>query len=92
MRASQPAEWDKARVVLLCQPSTETLFAILETNSANFLYPFDLKKAIEEHKNYRRKLEEFGAKVYDVREMLINKCDDPGNLRRLREFALNSVK
>ncbi|RSN68033.1 hypothetical protein D9Q81_07050 [Candidatus Korarchaeum cryptofilum] len=92
MRASQPAEWDKARVVLLCQPSTETLFAILETNSANFLYPFDLKKAIEEHRNYRRKLEEFGAKVYDVREMLINKCDDPGNLRRLREFALNSVK
>ena len=92
MRASQPAEWDKARVVLLCQPSTETLFAILETNSANFLYPFDLKKAIEEHKNYRRKLEEFEAKVYDVREMLINKCDDPGNLRRLREFALNSVK
>jgi arginine deiminase len=92
VRASQPAEWDKARVVLLCQPSTETLFAILETNSANFLYPFDLKKAIEEHRNYRRKLEEFGAKVYDVREMLINKCDDPGNLRRLREFALNSVK
>lgn len=92
MRASQPAEWDRAKVVLLCQPSVETLFAILETNSANFLYPFDLKKAIEEHKNYRRKLEEFGAKVYDLREMLINKCDDQENLKRLREFALNSVK
>ncbi len=92
MRASQPAEWDRAEVVLLCQPSIETLFAILETNSANFLYPFDLKKAIEEHRNYRRKIEEFGAKVYDVREMLTNKCDDPENLKRLRGFALTSVK
>jgi len=92
LRASQPAEWDRAEVVLLCQPSIETLFAILETNSANFLYPFDLKKAIEEHRNYRRKIEEFGAKVYDVREMLTNKCDDPENLKRLRGFALTSVK
>jgi len=95
MRASQPAEWDKARVVLLCQPSLETLFAILETNSANFLYPFDLKKAVEEHRNYRNKLEDFGAKVYDIREMLVHKCIhdlDEGNLRRLREFALKSVK
>ena len=92
MRASQPAEWDRAEVVLLCQPSIETLFAILETNSANFLYPFDLKKAIEEHRNYRRKIEEFGAKVYDVREMLTNKCDDSENLKRLRGFALTSVK
>ncbi|MCS7103000.1 MAG: arginine deiminase family protein [Candidatus Korarchaeum sp.] len=95
MRASQPAEWDRARVVLLCQPHVETLFAILETNSANFLYPFDLKKAIEEHRNYRRKLEEFGAKVYDLREMLVQKCVhevSEENLRRLREFALKSVR
>lgn len=93
MRASQPAEWDRARVVLLCQPSLETLFAILETNSANFLYPFDLRKAIEEHRNYRRKLEEFGAKVYDLREMLVYKCDEnEENLKRLRDFALKSVK
>ncbi|MEM3446301.1 MAG: arginine deiminase family protein [Candidatus Korarchaeum sp.] len=95
MRASQPAEWDRAKVVLLCQPAVETLFAILETNSANFLYPFDLKKAIEEHRNYRRKLEEFGAKVYDLREMLVHGCTTEvieGNLRRLREFALRSVR
>ena len=93
MRVSQPAEWDKARVVLLCQPSLETLFAILETNSANFLYPFDLKKAIEEHRNYRRKLEEFGAKVYDLREMLVHECViAEEKLRRLRDFSLKSVK
>lgn len=95
MRASQPAEWDRAKVVLLCQPQIETLFAILETNSANFLYPFDLKKAIEEHRNFRRKIEEFGAKVYDLREMLVQKCAhevSEENLRRLREFALRSVK
>ncbi|RDD53146.1 MAG: hypothetical protein BA066_05975 [Candidatus Korarchaeota archaeon NZ13-K] len=95
MRASQPAEWERARVVLLCQPAIETLFAILETNSANFLYPFDLKKAIEEHRNFRRKLEEFGAEVYDLREMLIRRCVhdvDEGNVRRLREFALKSVR
>ena len=93
MRASQPAEWGRAEVVLLCQPSLETLFAILETNSANFLYPFDLKKAIEEHRNYRRKLEDFGAKVYDLREMLVYGCDENDeNLRRLREFSVRSVK
>lgn len=95
MRASQPAEWGRAEVVLLCQPALETLFAILETNSANFLYPFDLKKAVEEHRNYRRKLEEFGAKVYDLREMLVHKCVEgvgEENLRRLRDFAFKSVK
>jgi arginine deiminase len=95
IKPSQPAEWEKARVVLLCQPSIETLFAILETNSANFLFPFDLRKAIEEHRNFRRKLEEFGVKVYDLREMLISGCSDSPleeNIKKLREFALNSVK
>jgi len=93
IRPSQPAEWEKARVVLLCQPNIETLFAILETNSANFLFPFDLKKAIEEHRNFRRKLEEFGAKVYDLREMLTYDCpNSEENIERLRKFAFNSVK
>ncbi len=67
---TQSSEWEKVEIVLLARPGLETLFGILETNSANFLYPFDLKKAGDEHSAFRRLLESFGATVIDIREAL----------------------
>lgn len=93
MLARQAAEWERAKVVLLAEPNFETLFGLLETNSANFLYPFDLKKAREEHRVFRKSLERFGAKVIDLREALVSGCLKEGealegkNLEKLREFA-----
>lgn len=66
----QAAEWLPARVVLMCEPNIETLFAILQTDSANFLAPFSLARAREEHRRYRATLEASGVTVIDVREAL----------------------
>lgn len=98
IRPTQPAEWGKAWVVLLCRPDMETLFGILETNSANFLEPFDLAEARSEHARFRRALERTGATVIDLREALTFGCLENGEvvdgdkLVRLRERALASVR
>ena len=99
IRPAQVCEWDRARVVLLCRPDIETLFGILETNSANFLTPFDLVRARTEHARFRRVLETYGAEVIDLREALIFGCVGengqpvPGeNLDRLRERAYASLR
>src|SRR5262245_9872231 len=66
----QVAEWLPAKVVLLCAPNIETLFAILQTDSANFLYPFSLARARAEHVAYRRALQDAGAQVVELRDAL----------------------
>ena len=96
-QAIQYAQWQKAETVLLCRPGIETLFGILETNSANFCRPFSLEKAAMEHDNFRRAIESRGARVIDVREALIQGTMDgggssPANLERLRQEALRSVR
>ncbi|MDI3317608.1 MAG: arginine deiminase family protein [Bacillota bacterium] len=90
----QAAEWQTARVVLLCEPDVETLFGILETHSANFLHPFDLVRAKAEHRRFREELEARGARVIDLRQALTCGCIDqadepvPGEkLDRLRRAA-----
>jgi len=73
----QAAEWLPARVVLMCEPNIETLFAILQKDSANFLAPFSLAKAREEHRHYRATLEANGVTVIDVREALTSPAAQP---------------
>jgi len=91
MRASQPAEWLPARTVLLCEPNIETLFGILETNSANFLAPFSLQQAQAEHRAFRREMESAGVQVIDVREALMGDGSAAG-AARLRAWAAASVR
>jgi len=98
LHAIQYAQWQKAEVVLLCRPGIETLFGILETNSANFFRPFSLEKASMEHDNFRKAIESRGARVIDVREALIQGTVNAAslvpspNLERLRQEALRSVR
>ena len=90
---SQRAEWLPAQVALVCEPSVETLFALLETQSANFKVPFSMEKAISEHRVFRVALESFGVKVYDLREALTLGCAVPGPaLERLRGWARKAVR
>lgn len=92
VRPRQRAEWERARVVILFEPGMETLFALLETNSANFLYPFDLEKAKSEHRAFRRALEMTGIKVIDLREALISLIEKRDGLENLRKFAEKSLR
>jgi arginine deiminase len=65
------AEWLPARVLLMCEPGIETLFSILHTDAANFLFPFSPTQGREEHRAYRRALETHGVQVIDLRDLLI---------------------
>ena len=95
LTAVQYAQFQKAQVVLLCRPSIETLFGILETNSANFIRPFSLEKARKEHDVFRTAIESRGNRVIDVREAFINGTAEEDfnkdNLERLRNAAFKSV-
>lgn len=86
---SQPAEWLPARVVMLCEPRLETLYSILQTDSSNFLNPFSLAQAQEEHRHYRRVLEERGVLVFDIREAL--REGGSAGLRNLRAWAREAI-
>lgn len=88
----QRAEWEKARVVLLFEPGIETLFALLETNSANFLYPFDLEKAKSEHRAFRQALESEGIRVIDLREAFLSVPEKGDGLESLRKLAEKSLR
>ncbi len=83
---SQPAEWLPARVVLMCEPGIETLFAILQPGAANFLFPFSLAQGREEHRAYRRALENHGVHVIDYREALAQ-----ATRSRLTQWAREAV-
>jgi arginine deiminase len=93
--ATQPAEWLPARVVLLCEPNIETLFAILQTDSANFLYPFSLGRARAEHQAYRRALEAAGVQVIELRDALAGAAFSPQvdeeARDRLRRWAREAI-
>ena len=71
-KPGQYAEWDRADTVLLCEPNYETLFGILETNSANFIRPFSLYKAKEEHQRFRKTLEDNGVNVIDLLDAMLS--------------------
>jgi arginine deiminase len=95
IQARQRTEWDTARFVLLCEPRFETLFALLETNSANFLRPFSIEQAQREHRAFRQLLEAKGITVMDVREALTYGASQGPSceaLTRLQNWALQSVR
>ncbi|MCS6774457.1 MAG: arginine deiminase family protein [Anaerolineae bacterium] len=85
-KPEQVAEWLPARFVLLCEPRLETLFALLNIESASFLHPFDLGQGQSEHRTYRRLLELLGVQVLDLREVLM--C---APIERLRDWARQAV-
>lgn len=90
---SQAAEWGRARVVLVCEPGTETLFDLLLPSAANFIRPFSLAQAQAEHRAFRRRLEEHDVRVIDLRQALLNGVDMNDNARaRLESWAGQSVR
>jgi arginine deiminase len=88
----QAAEWHPARVVLLCEPNIETLFALLAPGASNFLRPFGLAAAREEHRQFRQALEARGVRVIDLRAALTHGCEGTSAAQeRLRAWAASAV-
>lgn len=91
-RVGQRAEWLTPRLVLLCEPSMETLLGMLGASSSNYLHPFSLAGAQAEHRQFRGALQSIGTKVLDLREALAtNSEEDPQARGRLEQWARAST-
>lgn len=93
LAVGQPAEWQPARLVLTCRPGVETLFALLETQSANFLHPFSLQDAQTEHDAFTAALTARGITVLDLRAALAWDAEQDTQARaRLEGWAAECVQ
>jgi arginine deiminase len=91
--ARQAAEWEPVQTVLLCEPGIETLFAVIETEAANFLRPFDLLRARAEHRRFRSLIEAHGARTIDLRDALRHGApEDEHALANLRRWASEALE
>lgn len=88
----QYAEWEPAKVILLCQPALETAFDVLQPNAANFLHPFSIKQAQNEHQAFRTHLEGKGIKVIDLRQAMTYGVNEfPAARQKLESFARSAI-
>ena len=93
-KIGQPAEWDKAKSIIVYTPQDEIFWGIIHPKAALFEGVFSLKQAQKEHKNYINLLEKNGIKVYRVNDIILQgTVDKNGNaiegneLKELQEFA-----
>ena len=93
------AEYDKADVIIMHEPSSELYYGILHPNAALFDTYFNAEKAAKEHAIYRKLLQENGAEVHTIKEILLkNVVDNEGEpiegleLEKFRLFARSCVR
>ena len=93
-KIGQPAEWDKAKSIIVYTPQDEVFWGIIHPKAALFEGGFSLKQAQKEHKNYIKLLEKNGIKVYRVSDIILQgTVDENGNaiegneLKELQKFA-----
>lgn len=67
---SPRAEWDNACSILMFTPGDELFDGMIHPAAALFEEYFDADKAADEHRDYIRKLEANGIKVYNVKQVL----------------------
>jgi arginine deiminase len=70
LHASCQSESDALRMVLLCEPGAELLYALVLPEAANFEKAFDSREAINEHRNYQQFLRRKGIAVYLLEDLL----------------------
>ena len=80
------AEWDNLKDVLVSTPGTEIFPGTLDYLTNDYQAPFSVSQAAKEHDNFKKIMsEEFGIRVHDVKNILLN---DSENLRKLAEDSL----
>lgn len=93
VRCGQTCEYRKARLILTHDPGEELFLGALHPAAALFREHIDIPELIAEHATYRRVLEEAGARVLTVRQILLDgtgadgKPADRTKLENLRRFA-----
>ena len=92
------AEWQAPKEVLMHTPGEEVFLGVIHPKAALFEKPFSIKKAGEEHRKYIKLLEDAGATVHTVVDVLLEgTVDKEGNaipgapLDNLRKFAAKSL-
>ena len=71
VRCGQTCEYRKARLILTHDPGEELFLGALHPAAALFREHIDIPELIAEHATYRKVLEEAGARVLTVRQMLL---------------------
>ena len=72
VRCGQTCEYRKARLILTHDPGEELFLGALHPAAALFREHIDIPELIAEHATYRRVLEEAGARVLTVRQILLD--------------------
>ncbi len=79
-RPGQRAEYSRAMIILMHEPTEELFPGVIHPDAALFSDYFNIEQAAKEHANYRRELKRFGAQVLTVREILLDgTLDEEGN-------------
>jgi len=88
---SNACEWWKAIKILMHAPGEEISIATFHPTAALFEKFVPVEKAREEHRAYAKLLEDKGALVYQVVDVLLQGTDKPGKeLEDLQELAFRS--
>ncbi|EFA74788.1 putative arginine deiminase [Heterostelium album PN500] len=89
---NQIHENDEANIVILNEPSLAQWMGSIHPNGSLYEEPLDLSKAQEEHRKFRKLLEDEGCTVKTVREILTSETGDIAKRVRLEEFAFKCIK
>ncbi len=86
---SQAVEFDIAKTIIVHEPGNEILPAMYHPNAALFDVYFNIHESKKEHQGYVAALEDFGARVLQITDILMYDCDnkDGKALEELRNFA-----
>lgn len=86
-------------IILMHEPTDELFLGVMHPDAALFSDYFDIELAAKEHAEYRKALENVGAKVLTVRQILLEGTIDSNGrpvmgkeLNELRDFASRFLK
>ena len=90
-RCGQTCEYRKARLILTHDPGEELFLGALHPAAALFREHIDIPELIAEHATYRKVLEEAGARVLTVRQILLDGTGADGKPAASRPVFLPST-
>ena len=76
------SEWENLREVIMHRPGTEIDYAMISPRAFLFERPFNKTKALAEHETLENVMKENGAKVTNLREIVVNRCNADSNFRK----------
>ena len=84
------SEWENLKEVIVHRPGTEIDYAMISPRAFLFERPFNKTKALREHEKLEEIMKENGAKVTQLREIVVNRCNTDSSFRKSLEEKLAS--